>query len=105
MTAHATHKEHVDLEIRIFARDISVAGYPVEITLGGQQEFSRGVLAADVLPWTSSGVPTKDGQKLFDTLFADANLRAAWAEAHGQAPRRDRRVRIDAAARGSPYLP
>ena len=42
-----------DLEIRIFAaRD---EGYPVEITLGEQQEFPRGYLVEDVVPWTSSG--------------------------------------------------
>ncbi len=88
MTDHAAHKGYADLEIRISAQDADVAGYPVEITLDGQQNFQRGVLSANVLPWTSSGVPDEDGQRLFDTLFADSDLRSAWTEARSQAPRR-----------------
>ena len=64
MKNRATPVSFVDLEIRIFEHQDE--GYPVEITLGGQQEFPRGYLAADVLPWVSSGDPVADGQRLFD---------------------------------------
>ena len=71
-----------DLEIRILQKQDQ--GYPVEITLGGQQEFPRGYLPLEVLPWTPSGDLVSDGQKLFETLFKDSTLRSAWAEARGQ---------------------
>ena len=100
-----TSQDLVDLEIRIFPSDASAGGYPVEITLGGQQEFPRGILASGVVPWASSGVPAQDGQKLFDTLFADGALRAAWAEARGQAPQRRVRLRIDPSAAELHALP
>ena len=67
--------DFVDLKIRIFPNDANVAGYPAEITLGGQREFQRGRVSADILPWVSSGVPAEDGQRLFDTLLADQVLR------------------------------
>jgi hypothetical protein len=95
----------VDLEIRIFPSDEHAAGYPVEITLSGQQEFPRGVLAADVLPWTSSGDLADDGQRLFDALLADSALRSAWVEARGQAPQRRVRLRIDPSAAELHTLP
>lgn len=95
----------VDLEIRIFPSDERAAGYPVEITLGSQQEFPRGVLAADILPWTSSGDLADDGQRLFDALLADSALRSAWAEARGQAPQRRIRLRIDPTAAELHALP
>jgi hypothetical protein len=98
--------EHcVDLEIRIFPIDERVAGYPVEITLGGQQEFPRGVLAADILPWIPSSDLTADGHRLFKTLFADSALRSAWTEARGQAPQRRIRLRIDPTAAELHALP
>ena len=96
-------KHLVDLEIRIFQRGDE--GYPVEITLGEQQEFPRGVLTVDIVPWTSSGDPVGDGQKLFDMLFADGALRSAWAQARGQAPQRRIRLRIDPAAAKLHALP
>ncbi len=95
MANHTTDKNFLDLEIRIFPSNERLAGYPVEITLGGQQEF-RGLLPADILPWTSSGNLVVDGQRLFDTLFADSELHSAWAEARGQSPQRRIRLRIDA---------
>ena len=98
MGDHTDDEHLIDLEIRIFPSDGSVASYPVEITLGGQQEFPRGYLSADILPWTSSGDPVGDGQRLFDALFADNALRSAWAEARGQSPQRRIRLRIDANA-------
>ena len=103
MKNRATPVSFVDLEIRIFEHQDE--GYPVEITLGGQQEFPRGYLAADVLPWVSSGDPVADGQRLFDALFADDAPRGAWAEAHGQAPERRIRLRIDVNATELHTLP
>jgi hypothetical protein len=109
-----TKKDLTDLEIRIFAQnqrddtsagDKVAAGYPVEITLEHEQVFPRGYLGSGVVPWVSSGVPADDGQKLFDTLFADSNLRAAWAEARGQAPQRRVRLRIDPSAAELHALP
>lgn len=105
MTGHDQDKYPVDLEIRIFASDERAAGYPVEITLGGQQEFPRGHLSVDVLPWTSSGDSAADGQQLLDTLLTDSALRSAWAEARGQAPQRRIRLRIDSAAAELHVLP
>ena len=103
VTNHTVDEHLVDLEIRIFQR--KDAGYPVEITLGGQQEFPRGHLSADVLPWTPSSDLSADGQRLLDTLLADANLRSAWAEARGQAPHRRIRLRIDTLASELHTLP
>jgi len=82
-----------DLEIRIFSLQQD-AGYPVEMTLGAQQEFPRGYLAEEIVPWLSSGDLKVDGQRLFEALFADAALRGAWAEARGQEPQRRVRLRI-----------
>jgi tetratricopeptide (TPR) repeat protein len=86
----------IDLEIRIMQKVDE--GYPVEITLGGQREFPRGYLAAEVVPWESSGDLSADGQRLFEMLLADAKVRSAWAEARGHAPQRRIRIRIDADA-------
>ncbi len=100
---NTSDKQLTDLEIRIFqCRD---EGYPVEITLGGQQEFPPGILSADILPWISSGNPVDDGKKLFDMLLADGELRSAWAEARGQAPQRRIRLRVDPAAAKLHALP
>jgi outer membrane protein assembly factor BamB len=92
----------LDLEIRIFGRKDQ--GYPVEITLGGQQEFC-GNLLADVVPWVSSGIPAVDGKRLFEALFADSSLRSAWAEARGKSSRRRIRLRLDPAAIDLHLLP
>ncbi len=86
----------VDLEIRVLQE--REAGYPVEITLDMQQEFPRGYLPADILPWQATGDFIEDGKKLFAALFSDANLREAWAEARGQAQQRRIRLRIDSTA-------
>ena len=92
-----------DLEIRIFQKQEQ--GYPVEITLGGQQEFPRGFLPGEVLPWSPSGDVSADGQKLFETLFKDGTLRGAWAEARGRAQQRRLRLRIDPQAAELHALP
>jgi CHAT domain/SIR2-like domain len=96
MADHLPPSDLADLEVRILQRQD--AGYPVEITLAGQQEFPRGYLAADVLPWASSGDLASDGQQLLDKLLADAALRSAWAQVRGQAPKYRIRLRIDATA-------
>ncbi|MCP4540072.1 MAG: CHAT domain-containing protein [Chloroflexi bacterium] len=89
------NEQLTDLEIRIFPSDESAAGYPIEITLGGQQEFPRGHLTTDILPWTLSGDLVADGQRLFETLFSDSKLRSAWDRASGQATQRRIRLWID----------
>jgi hypothetical protein len=85
---------YADLEIRIFARQAE--GYPVEITFSGEQEFPRGYLTSEIVPWESSLFPEKDGERLFHLLFADDRLKRAWAEVHGQCPLRRIRLRLDA---------
>ena len=89
---------YADLEIRIFDRQDR--GYPVEITFNGEQEFPRGFLdpAKLPLPWMPTSLPDKDGERLFDWLLSGGELKAAWAEARGQQPRRRIRLRIDAEA-------
>jgi hypothetical protein len=103
MKDHTSQSTFTDLEVRIFQRQDK--RYPVEITLGSQQEFPRGFLAADILPWISKADPLADGQRLFETLLADPTLRSAWAEARGQAPQRRIRLRIDVNAAELHALP
>jgi len=103
MANQTTDENLADLEIRIFQRQEQ--GYPVEITLAGQQEFSRGYLAADILPWAASSDLAADGQRLFEALFKDSKLTSAWAESRGQAPKRRIRFRIDATAAELHALP
>lgn len=103
MADQASLDAFTDLEIRLFQKQDE--GYPVEITLGEQQEFPRGYLAPDVLPWNSSGDLANDGQKLFETLLKDGTLRSAWAEARGRAQQRRVRFRIDAHAAELHALP
>lgn len=93
---HFTPANYADLEIRIL--ELQDEGYPVEITFSGEQEFPRGYLKPDLLPWTPSYSPTEDGEKLFAWLFADDQLKRAWAEVRGQSPLRRVRFRIDASA-------
>ncbi len=90
MTTQTDPQTLTDLEIRIFRREEQ--GYPVEMTLGGQQEFPRGYMPADI----ATGVA--DGRALYDALLADAALRGAWGQARGSAPQRRIRLRIDADA-------
>jgi hypothetical protein len=87
-----------DLEIRIFPSGARVAGYPVEITLDGEQQLARDYLAADIGSRATDGDPVTVGQRLFGALFAGGALHTAWAEARGQAPRRRVRLWIDARA-------
>ncbi len=85
-----------DLEIRILQK--LPDGYPVKITLSGQQEFPRGYLSLDVLPWEASGDLSADRQRLFEKLLTDAKVRGAWTEARGRSRQRRIRIRIDADA-------
>ncbi|MCX7682751.1 MAG: CHAT domain-containing protein [Anaerolineae bacterium] len=107
-TNAASGESLAGLEIRIFQRSAEGEGYPVELTLstpGGQQEFPRGYLPADVLPWVSSGDPERDGRRLFESLLSDPRLRAAWAQARGQCPVSRVYLRIDPAAAELHALP
>jgi hypothetical protein len=103
MRETGTKNGFADLEVRIFPR--REQGYPVEITLEGEQEFPRGYLAAEAANWTSSGDPVADGQQLLDLLLEDDALRQAWSEVRGQAERRRIRLRIDAQAAELHVLP
>ncbi|MBI1880288.1 MAG: CHAT domain-containing protein [Chloroflexi bacterium] len=87
---------YADLEIRIL--ELTSEGYPVEITFNGKQEFPRGYLKPDVLPWIPSASATADGERLFNWLLADERLKTAWAEVRGQSPQRRIRLRLDTAA-------
>ncbi|MBN1583680.1 MAG: CHAT domain-containing protein [Anaerolineae bacterium] len=91
----SVNQDWADLEIRIFARDDDLEKYPIDITLNREQEFPRGYLDAHILPWHPGGTPSQDGQKLFDALFADAELRSAWEKAQERAPQRRIRLRIE----------
>jgi hypothetical protein len=85
---------YTDLEIRVL--EAQAEGYPVEITLNSEQEFPRGYLKPDFLPWVPSASPDEDGERLFDWLFADDQLKTAWAEVRGGQPQRRIRLRLDA---------
>jgi hypothetical protein len=93
MTNHTPAEQFLDLEIRIFQRDNQ--GYPVEITLGDSQRFRRGYLSADIVPWSTSGNPARDGEGLFKNLFADRALSRAWDQALGRSLHRRIRLWID----------
>ena len=94
--ASNTKPEFTDLEVRIFSRQ--ERAYPVEITLDGQQEFQRGQLPGEIIPWVSSGDPVADGKKLLDMLLSDPALQNAWSQARGSALQRRIRLRIDPGA-------
>lgn len=87
---------YADLEIRIL--ELAAEGYPVEITFNHEQEFERGYLKPDILPWLASTSAAADGERLFNRLLADDRLRTAWAEVRGQRPQRRIRLWLDATA-------
>ena len=87
---------YADLEIRILNQ--TGAGYPLELTLNDEQEFSGGQLDPGFLPWVPTANPAADGQRLFDWLLGHAKMKAAWAEVRGQFAQRRLRLRIDADA-------
>lgn len=84
------------VEIRLYPQQDE--GYPLELTVNHEQQFERGYLSADSLPWVASGSPETDGRKLFDWLLADPVISYAWAEIRGHYPQRRLLWRIDAAA-------
>jgi len=91
---------YADLEIRIVARDSlkDTEGYRVELTLDQGQEFGPGFARKDGLTaFDKTGAETKQayGERLFETLFADAKIKSGWDRARGQGPRRRIRLRID----------
>ena len=81
----------LDVEVRILNRQADA--YPVTIELGDGREAS-GSLDASVDDWIFGGDPLEDGRRLFDTLFADGELREMWGVAKGSERRRIR-LRID----------
>ena len=85
--------DFIDVQLRILSREGDA--YPVELTVSGEQH-SRGVLAADVLPWTSGPDPVTEGQRLFETLCATRGLRDAWIAAQAHSPQRRVRLWLDA---------
>jgi hypothetical protein len=85
---------YADLEIRILKKE--AAGYPVEITFNGDQEFPQAHLSVD-LPAIDPSDPAGTGQRLFNWLFADPHLANSWAQACGQQSQRRIRLRIDEA--------
>ncbi len=84
------------LEIRILKQED--AGYPIELTLDGSQEFQGGYLSPEILPWVPGVSPTEDGTRLFDALLSDDQLKQAWAEIRGRNAQRQIRLRIDKTA-------
>ncbi len=88
--------DYADLEIRILEQQEE--GYPVEMTLNSEQQFPRGTLDPDFLPWVPAGTTAEDGERLFNWLLADEALKMAWVEVRGQRPQRRIRLRIDATA-------
>ncbi len=91
--AFLTGERYLDVEIRLMRREAD--GYPVEVTLAGQQHFPRGYVRGDLVPWAAEGNAVADGERLFAALFADETVRNAWEQAAGQSPLRRVRLRID----------
>jgi hypothetical protein len=86
------HDTWLDVEIRL--HDRSETGYKIEMTLNSEQTIG-GVMSADAASFIPIGDPRDDGQRLFNTLFTDKDLREAWGEARGQSQQRRLRLRID----------
>ncbi len=84
---------YADLEIRVWNQDAN--GYPVELTLDGEQTLGHGFLSASIVPWVPSADSAADGERLFMLLFADDRLKKGWALARGRKPQRRVRLRID----------
>lgn len=94
-----------DLEIRILEK--RERGYPVEVTFE-EQVFHSGYLTLEAASWRFDDPPKKAkeaGEELFEMLFADRNLREAWASAAGRTPHRRVRLRIDHTAPELQTLP
>lgn len=85
-----------DIEIRLFPRE--EAGYPVEMTVTGEQQLPRGYITAPLPTLSSNSNDSAVGQTLWQWLMADPTLQLAWARLSGQHPQRRLRLRLDAAA-------
>jgi hypothetical protein len=83
-----------DVELRILPKQAE--GYPVEMTLNGEQEFAGALLQPQ--EWVPAASALEDGRRLAAWLFADSRLRAAWNQIRGQHPQRRLRLRIAAEA-------
>jgi hypothetical protein len=95
--------DYADVEIRLLERQ--KLGYPVELTVDGEQEYPRGYLDPGDLPWVPSASPDDDGRRLLAWLLKDDRLKTAWAEIRGQSPQRRIRLRIDPGAPDLHALP
>lgn len=82
------------LEIRLLTQQGAV--YPVEMTLTETQQVFRGQVAGDIATWSATGDSRIDGQNLFNSLFASADLMRGWGVAHGRAKQLRAQLRIDA---------
>ena len=87
---------YTDLLLRLLKREDQ--GYPVELTLNNQLEFSRGYLSPAIAQWTAGALDAESGRRLFELLTEDDQVAGAWAMIRGSAPRRRIRLSIDAAA-------
>jgi len=85
--------DFTDLEIRIFGRQDD--GYPVEITLDRQIDYPRGYFNPQFDELVSIIDPLEIGERLFNWLFEDSELRSAWDQSIGKSPRRRIRLQID----------
>jgi hypothetical protein len=83
----------LDVEIHIQRRHDT--GYPVRITLDGQEHSTPGYLAAGLLPWVATDDEAADGIRLFKALLADEGVQVAWYKATGRSARRRIRLWID----------
>ncbi len=87
---------YTDLLIRLLKREDQ--GYPVELTLNSQLEFSRGYLNPAIAQWTPAVSDAESGRSLFDLLTQDEQVASAWAMVRGSSPQRRIRLSIDTAA-------
>ncbi|MBN2006212.1 MAG: hypothetical protein JXA21_22845, partial [Anaerolineae bacterium] len=89
----------LDFEIHILPQQGE--RYPVQIRLGDGGDFTGSFAVPDI----AGGNPVQDGQRLFNTLFADSKLRTAWDNARGRESQYRVRLWIDAAAAELHTLP
>ncbi len=87
---------YTDLLLRLLKREDR--GYPVELTLNNQLEFSRGYLSPAIAQWTAGALDAESGRRLFELLTEDDQVAGAWAMIRGSAPQRRIRLSIDAEA-------
>ncbi|NJL30039.1 MAG: hypothetical protein HC897_20160, partial [Thermoanaerobaculia bacterium] len=88
-----TPADYAVLEIRI--RALAAGSYPVEMTLGGEQELATGSLDAGLVQQVRKARwEPQQGEVLFRQLFGDPRLRSAWDRARGAGRRLRLRLRI-----------